>query len=122
MASDNNGAPDGIRSLVKFNAQKGVNYSVAVDGVKGAQGKIKLNWQLGVAPATPLTLETTGFIANRFTFQVKGLPNRTVIVEASTNLINWAALLTNNLGPGSTTVSDTDSGPAKKFYRAVLVP
>ena len=51
VASDNDGAPDGVRSLLTFDAVKGVNYSVAVDGVHGAQGKITLNWQLGTIPA-----------------------------------------------------------------------
>ena len=50
VACDNNGAPDGIRSLVRFPAQGGRDYLVAVDGVNGAQGVINLNWRLGSAP------------------------------------------------------------------------
>jgi hypothetical protein len=51
VTCDNNGAPDGIRSLVRFNATNGVDYLVAVDGVNGAQGTIQLNWGLGIPPA-----------------------------------------------------------------------
>src|SRR5207244_1482650 len=47
-----NGAPDGVRSLVRFAAWAGTNYAVAVDGVNAAQGLIDLNWKLGLPPVT----------------------------------------------------------------------
>ncbi|MBI3869240.1 MAG: immunoglobulin domain-containing protein, partial [Verrucomicrobia bacterium] len=50
VASDNNSAPDGVRSLLRFAAVKGTDYLVAVDGVGGAQGNLALNWRLGTAP------------------------------------------------------------------------
>jgi len=50
IGCDNNGAPDGVRSQVKAPAWRCENYFVAVDGVKGAQGTIQLNWKLGRAP------------------------------------------------------------------------
>jgi hypothetical protein len=50
VASDNNGAPDGIRSRVRFNAVNGTDYLVAMDGVNGAHGNIQLNWKLGTMP------------------------------------------------------------------------
>ncbi|MBI4325250.1 MAG: immunoglobulin domain-containing protein [Chloroflexi bacterium] len=49
-ASDDNGAPDGVRSWVKFPVTRG-EYLVAVDGVNGASGNINLNWKMGVVPA-----------------------------------------------------------------------
>ena len=50
VASDDNSAPDHIRSLLRFNAAPSTVYSIAVDGKNGATGNIKLNWQLGTAP------------------------------------------------------------------------
>jgi hypothetical protein len=50
VATNVNGAPDGLRSLVKFPATNGTAYLVAVDGVNGAQGSIYVNWRMGVAP------------------------------------------------------------------------
>jgi len=50
VASDDNSAPDGIRSKVTFSATNGTTYLVLVDGVNGAQGTITLNWSLGTAP------------------------------------------------------------------------
>ena len=62
VATNLNGAPDGVRSLVKFPATNGTSYLVAVDGVNGAQGNINLNWRMGIAPnpaAPAKTLVTT---------------------------------------------------------------
>lgn len=47
ITCNNNGAPDGIRSLVRFNAVAGTDHLVAVDGVGGAKGTISLNWWFG---------------------------------------------------------------------------
>jgi len=57
VGCDDNGAPDRIRSLVRFAAKRGTNYSVAIDGVNGAQGAIQLNWKLGLPP-TLVTLSS----------------------------------------------------------------
>ena len=51
IASDNNSAPDGLRSVVKFPAKNGTPYLIAVDGVSGGQGHVQLNWKLGIPPA-----------------------------------------------------------------------
>ena len=53
---DDNGAPDGRRSLVRFAAVPGTDYLVGVDGVDGETGVINLNWSLGV----PLTVRRQG--------------------------------------------------------------
>ena len=50
VACNNNGAPDRLRSLVRFPTAAGIQYLIAVDGVNGAQGPIRLNWKLNVTP------------------------------------------------------------------------
>jgi hypothetical protein len=50
VASDDNSAPDGVRSLVRFDALAGAQYIVAVDAYRGAQGRIQINWRLGLPP------------------------------------------------------------------------
>ena len=52
IARDDNGAPDMARSLIRLDANSTLDYQVAVDGVNGAQGRIQLNWQLGVPPVS----------------------------------------------------------------------
>lgn len=56
IVSDNNGAPDGIRSRVVFSALKNVDYYIAIDGVNGQQGNIAMNWKLGFNPAITASL------------------------------------------------------------------
>ncbi|HOX01930.1 MAG TPA: leucine-rich repeat protein [Verrucomicrobiota bacterium] len=50
VASDDNGAPDGVRSRVRFPAAQGLAYLVAVDGPRDQSGRIHLNWRLGLPP------------------------------------------------------------------------
>lgn len=58
VGRDNNSAPDGVRSLLRFTPSPSVEYQVAVDGVNGAQGKICLNWQQGVPPVSIASFAT----------------------------------------------------------------
>lgn len=46
VACDDNGAPDGRASQVAFNAHRGTNYAIAVDGVGTTQGVIPLHYRL----------------------------------------------------------------------------
>jgi hypothetical protein len=50
LAADNNGAPDGIRSLLRFDALAKTPYLAVVDGVNGSKGPARINWRLGLAP------------------------------------------------------------------------
>ena len=77
LVSSNHRAPEGGGSLVKFNAGRGTNYLVAVDGVEGAQGKIRLNWKLGIAPsitAGPASQEAAVGESVSFTATASGAP------------------------------------------------
>jgi hypothetical protein len=53
---NDNGAPDGIRSLVQFTAQAGVGYYIQADGKSGTNGIIRINWGLGTAPGSTQNL------------------------------------------------------------------
>lgn len=50
VACDNDSGSNGKTSRVAFNAQAGTLYYMAVDGVNGAQGTVKLNIAVGSAP------------------------------------------------------------------------
>jgi hypothetical protein len=47
---DNNGAPDNIRSQLKFKTKAGEVYLAVVDGVLSAKGIANIDWQLGSKP------------------------------------------------------------------------
>ena len=51
VARNQNGAPDGIHSLVQFAAQANTNYLIQVDAVSGVAGVVDLNWKAGIPPS-----------------------------------------------------------------------
>lgn len=50
IASDNNSGRDGITSVVTASVTQGTTYFIAVDGVKGATGTVKLTYEFGLTP------------------------------------------------------------------------
>ena len=50
MACDNDSGANGKTSRASFNAQAGTIYYIAVDGVNGASGTVKLNYAVGAPP------------------------------------------------------------------------
>jgi hypothetical protein len=77
LACDNDSAPDGLRSVVRFDVTNGQDILVCIDGVNGQQGAVVLNWKLGIAPGVTqaatapvvavgenLTLTLDSFVAN----------------------------------------------------------
>lgn len=62
-----------------------------------------------------------GFQNGRFGFTVLSLPGRNVVIEASTNLLDWLPLATNTPTTNSFRFSDPDSELLpRRFYRARL--
>jgi len=62
VGCDDNSAPDGIRSQLRFSATPGIDYRVRVDGVNGAQGVIALNARLGQPPLPCTNLFNTNLV------------------------------------------------------------
>src|ERR1041385_9174489 len=50
VSCDDDSAPDGIRSLVRFPATQGTGYVIQVDGVNAQRGNITRTWGLGLPP------------------------------------------------------------------------
>jgi hypothetical protein len=50
VTCDDNSAPDGLRSVVRFDATNNAEYLIFVDGRDGTEGDITLNWRLATAP------------------------------------------------------------------------
>jgi uncharacterized delta-60 repeat protein len=69
----------------------------------------------------PPILSNARIQSNHFAFQLTGQSNQVVVIETSTNLMNWLSLATNTLG--SSLLPFTDPTPAAlrtRFYRARL--
>lgn len=57
--------------------------------------------------------------SNQFSFTVSGVPLQAVVVEASTNLVNWQPIWTNTLFGSSTNFTDPQwTNYPSRFYRA----
>ena len=75
--------------------------------------------QIPLTPPTILRDASFGFQTNQFGFNVSGTLGQSVMVEASTNLLNWTSLTNITLGAGPFFFSDPNApGFPVRFYRA----
>src|SRR5262249_23553174 len=95
-----------------FHPGLGVNKTVSIETVAvQSDGKILLGGYFtavdNVARAFVARLHGTGpvtfgnprVVSNQYAFEVSGDPDQIIVLEASTNLLNWVPVLTNTLGP-----------------------
>ena len=62
-----------------------------------------------------------GCMDGQFTFDLTGPTGRSVVIEASTDLVNWLPIWTNTFGAGALNFSDPQSGIySNRFYRTHL--
>jgi hypothetical protein len=60
-----------------------------------------------------------GVQAGMFGFTLTGVTNQTIVVEVSTNLVNWQSIWTNTLSGTSTNFTDLQwTNYSYRFYRA----
>jgi len=69
----------------------------------------------------PPTLSNARIQSNHFAFQLSGQSNQVIVIEASTNLMNWQPLATNRFGTSPLPFSDPAPAISRiRFYRARL--
>jgi hypothetical protein len=74
-----------------------------------------------LAPAIMTTDGAFGMRSNRFGFNIAGVSGQLIVVESSTNLIQWLPLQTNTLGSSPLYFSDPNSGQSSsRLYRIRL--
>ena len=77
----------------------------------------------GTGTTTSAQLSGLGLSSGVFFFSLKGPVGSRYVIQASANLVNWQPFATNVIpARGSVQISDSTTGQAKRFYRAVLVP
>jgi streptogramin lyase len=59
------------------------------------------------------------FVSNHFGFSLTGTMGQTIVVQGSTDLINWLPLWTNTFGTNALSFSDPTNESTERFYRAV---
>jgi hypothetical protein len=98
--------------------------TTAYVGFTGASGYATSDQIISDFYFTPLMIITTnsafGFNNGHFGFDVVGPAGQTVVIQASTDLVNWTPLETNVLSQGLLYFSDPDaSNFAHRFYQVV---
>ena len=118
IAADDDGANFHFNSKLSFAATSGSRYQIAVDGYEDDRGSVVLNVTLSQPLVSLPGLTGDGL----FRFQANGPSNRKVIVEASIDLIAWAAISTNQLSEAGliTFVDPSSTNQAHRFFRLRL--
>ena len=81
---------------------------------------VETNLLLDPRPTIEVSGTAFGFRTNQFGFKVSALPGRTIVIEASTNLLSWTAVATNLLSSGAVYFSDPGfTRFPERFYRAM---
>jgi hypothetical protein len=112
---DNDGGADGKDSLARLEVTQGTTYFVAVDGVGGVTGTVKLSYTLAV----PHRLGPVQANGDDFRITLRGPPGASTTVEASPNLRHWVPLLTTNSLTGLIEFVEHGRAHERRFYRAV---
>jgi hypothetical protein len=107
-------------SRVTFNAVPGANYWIAVDGVAGDSGELRLEFQ------TPDSIFSgVQFTNGTLRLDFYGDEESRYVLEASTNLLNWSPVTTNSslshAGEFLFLVPATTNG-SQRFFRAREIP
>jgi uncharacterized delta-60 repeat protein len=80
-----------------------------------------LNFVPPIPPQILVNGHSFGVTSNQFGFKISGLFSQVVILESSTNLLNWIPLETNTLGSAPLEFWDADTGLyQRRFYRVRL--
>jgi hypothetical protein len=99
VACDNNSGSDGRDSKLTFSAEASVVYFIAIDGVNGAFGTVRLN-QL----------------------RLSGQPGGIFEVQTSPDWLTWTRLIVTNLVAGSLEFADPASiNMPRRYYRAITL-
>jgi hypothetical protein len=100
---------------------------IATDALPSLEGKCVTGGRLNLRKAlrAPLRLITLSKAGDEpFQLRVSADPNRTCVIEVTTNLANWSPIATNTTSANGTFDYTDEQSPssAQRFYRAVSTP
>lgn len=106
--------------LTNVNATNAGNYDVVVSSYFGFGGTTSSNAVLSVYSSVAPAISQFSFSrSNGLQFTVSGVPGYNYAVLASSNLVNWVPLITNN---SPFNFADTNLDLPYRFYRSVYLP
>jgi hypothetical protein len=120
ITCDNNSGTNHLTSSLTVPVSGGQTNYVLVDGVNGASGILQLNYSLATSTIMAVTGRT---LAGANQIQVNGRAGLHFTLQSSTNLTQWAPLITTTATNGLFNYTDLGSiGQPQRFYRALILP
>jgi sugar lactone lactonase YvrE len=98
------------------------NYTVIVTSPYGSVTSAVATLHVGVTEPQIIACDASfGFLTNHFGFNVSAAAGQAIVVDGSTDLVNWTPLCTNTVGVNPCYFCDTNwTNFARRFYRARL--
>jgi uncharacterized repeat protein (TIGR03803 family) len=110
------GVDSNVLRITNFQAANEGTYNVLVSNSLGAVTSSNALLLLN----KPLRLDAPSLDGGTFQFQLVGVAGSNYVLQASSNLVNWTPLLTNNATNGLLNLTDTNAGSfGRRFYRGV---
>jgi hypothetical protein len=103
-----------VLTLTNVTPAQAGEYYVIVSNSAGSTNSSTVN--LTIYPTTAATLLPASFVGGQFAINISGVSNYQYVVQASTNLVNWASVET-NISP-FTFIDSNASGFQQRYYRA----
>jgi hypothetical protein len=114
-------------SLSKVGTTNAGNYAVVITSPYGSVTSTVATLTVIVPPRIIASGASFGFVTNQsgnasgFGFNLSATVGQTIVVEGSTNLLNWIPLITNAAGTNTISFVDpTSTNSFGRFYRARL--
>ncbi len=116
------GTNDGTGANAQFDSPTAVAIDKAGDlyAADSQNNTIRRGFPASGSPVILTYGSSLSFSNGLFGFDVAGAAGQPVVVDVSTNLVNWLAIWTNTVGPGVLPFSDAESQTSNRFYRAHL--
>jgi hypothetical protein len=82
-----------------------------------------VTWKVNISLSQLAMVSPRQLSGGRFAFGVAGAAPRGIVLQVSTNLLNWSALSTNSLSSGRADFTNSDPASLqRRYYRAQAVP
>jgi len=120
LGCDDTNGLDHLDSALVVPVVAGRTNFIEIDGVNGATGVLKFNYNL-VVPSTLTAMGRNG--SGQFQFLITGKPGMAFNIQHTTNLRSWTNLFSGTDPDGSYLFTDTSpTPPAARFYRLLMLP
>jgi hypothetical protein len=120
LGCDDTNGLDRLDSALVVPVVGGRTNFIIIDGVNGATGVLKFNYNLVV----PSTLTALGRNASgQFQFLITGKPGMAFTIQSTADLRTWSNLFTGSNAAGSFVYTDTNNpAPGSRWYRLRMLP